>query len=46
MTKSPNAAVEALEEMLYAKVQQAMANGASEDQAIATVRSLWLESLR
>lgn len=46
MTKSQNAAAAALEEMLYAKVRQAMANGATEDQAVAAVRSLWLEAIR
>lgn len=46
MEKRPNTAVEALEEMLYAKVRQAMANGATEDQAIEAVRALWLDQLR
>jgi hypothetical protein len=31
--------------MLRGKVREAMANGATEDEAIAAVRALWLEAL-
>lgn len=35
----------ALVDMLAGKVRQAQANGATEDEAIAAVRSLWIEQL-
>jgi hypothetical protein len=39
-------ATQALADMLRGKVREAMANGATEDEAIAAVRALWLEAVR
>jgi hypothetical protein len=43
-TSAPSA-TQALANMLRGKVREAMANGATEDEAIAAVRALWLEAL-
>jgi hypothetical protein len=40
-----NVATEALVATLTRKVSQVQANGATEDQAVAAVRSLWLEAV-
>lgn len=39
------AATDALVDMLAGKFRQAVANGATEDQAATAVRSLWLEAI-
>jgi hypothetical protein len=44
MEISHRPAAEALEELLYAKFRQAVANGATEDQALVAVRQLWLDA--
>lgn len=46
MTTTQNTAAQNLAEMLAGKVRQAIANGATEDQAIAAVRQLWLDHLK
>jgi hypothetical protein len=44
-TDTTGNATQALAAMLAGKVREAMANGATEDEAIAAVRALWLEAI-